>query len=139
MPRYLNRDAKREWRRLAPILLAMGVLTEADGIALGNLCTAYATLIAAQRLMRKSSNDEGSGLLMKTGNGYVQQSPLLTICNRQMELINFQLREFGMTPASRSRVAAIPGSRPGVIDEIEKKLCGPDEDFLPGGKYGKRT
>lgn len=124
MPKHLNREARREWRRLAPILLAMRVLTDADGIALANLCQAYGTLIAAQRLMNKASKEGRSGLLTKTPNGYLVQSPLLAICNRQMLLINAQLREFGMTPASRTRVDAVDGNRTGGLDPIERKLCG---------------
>jgi P27 family predicted phage terminase small subunit len=100
MPRHLNADARRAWRRLVPILLAMGVLSESDGIALANLCQAYATLIAAQRLMAAQTKAGGSGLLIKTASGYIMQSPLLAICNKQMELVNKQLREFGIPQSS---------------------------------------
>jgi phage terminase small subunit len=41
IPSHLDREARREWRRLVPILLSMRVLTVADGGVLGNLCQAY--------------------------------------------------------------------------------------------------
>ena len=44
MPAHLDREARKEWKRLVPILLAMRVLTVADGVALGNLCQAYSML-----------------------------------------------------------------------------------------------
>ncbi len=124
MPRHLNADARREWRRLVPLLLTMRVLSESDGIALANLCQTYATLISAQRMMDKQIKAGASGLLIKTGTGYVQQSPLLGIINKQMTLLNTQLREFGMTPSSRSRIEAFDeGNRDG-IDPLERALCG---------------
>jgi P27 family predicted phage terminase small subunit len=100
----------------------MRVLSEADGVALGILCQAYSTLISAQRLMLKSAKSSASALLMKTPSGYVMQSPLLAIINTQAEIVNRQLQQFGMTPASRTRVQTLAG--PDDIDELEKLLCG---------------
>ena len=37
MPRHLDKIARREWKQLCPMLERMGVLIEADGIALANL------------------------------------------------------------------------------------------------------
>ena len=53
-PDYLDEAAKREWKRLVPVLEAMRVLAEADGIALGNLCMQYALLQEAQTKLRKT-------------------------------------------------------------------------------------
>lgn len=111
-PAHLDEDARREWRRLAPILARMRVLTEADGIALANLCQQYATMIKAQQMLQKSS------LLFKTGSGYVQQSPLVGIVSACVDQINRLCREFGLTPASRSRFQVEPEGpvpRPGGV------------------------
>ena len=124
MPKHLDTVARKEWRRLVPLLLSMRVLTEADGIALANLCQAYSTLIQAQNLMRKASDSGKSALLMKTPAGYAMQSPLLSIINSQMEIIARQLREFGLTPASRSRIMAAAAGEFGGMDALERKLCG---------------
>jgi P27 family predicted phage terminase small subunit len=99
-PPYLDDEARREWRRLVPILLRMRVLTEADYHALGNLCQTYSTMIRAQQKLSET------GLLLKTPSGYVQQSPLLSIVNGCVETITRLSREFGMTPASRVRIQA---------------------------------
>ena len=37
--------------------------------------------------------------------GYIQQSPWLTISNKQLELMVKYMAEFGLTPAQRSRLA----------------------------------
>ena len=48
-----GRDGAKEWRRLVPVLKRMRVLTEADGIALRNVCQTYSTLIQAQEKLTK--------------------------------------------------------------------------------------
>jgi P27 family predicted phage terminase small subunit len=105
-PDHLDEVAKKEWGRLTVILTAMKVLTEADYIALANLCQAYSTLINAQRQLNKT------GILYKSKSGYIQQSPLLGIIHTQTTIVNNLLREFGLTPSSRTRV---------TIAEPEKK------------------
>jgi P27 family predicted phage terminase small subunit len=116
MPQHLDRQARREWKRLVPILLSMRVLTEADGVALGNLCQAYSMLVQAHKDMHKAAKGGVSGLLMKTPSGYVQQSPLIAIINGQVEIINRISREFGLTPSSRIRLSVT--SEP-LIDPLE--------------------
>ena len=101
-PDHLDQLAQKEWNRLVVILTGMRVLTEADYIALANLCQAYSTLIAAQVQLNKT------GILYKTKSGYVQQSPLLGIITAQTTIVNNLLREFGLTPSSRTRVAVAP-------------------------------
>ena len=108
-PDHLDPVARKEWFRLSEILLATKVLTEADYIALGNLCQAYSTLIDAQRHLNKG------GILFKTPNGYIQQNPLLGIIRAQMNIVNGLVREFGLTPSSRTRIT------------IEKEDDGHDE------------
>src|SRR4029077_7203535 len=47
-PDHLDAEAKKEWKRLIPVLRRMKVLTEADGMTLANLCQACSTLVKAQ-------------------------------------------------------------------------------------------
>jgi len=100
-PDHLDAIARKEWDRLTTILVAMKVLTEADYIALANLCQAYSTLVNAQKQMNKT------GILYKSKSGYIQQSPLLGIIHTQTTIVNNLLREFGLTPSSRTRVAIV--------------------------------
>ena len=98
-PDYLDEEAKREWRRLVPILERMRVLTEADGLALAGLCMQYSTMVKAQRLLEKS------GLLFKTRSGYVQQSPLVAVVAGSLDQVTKHCRDFGLTPSSRTRLS----------------------------------
>jgi P27 family predicted phage terminase small subunit len=130
-PAHLDAEARREWRRLAPILERMRVLTEADEIALGNLCTQYATLIKAQRLLDKS------GLLFKTRSGYVQQSPLVAIVASCVDQVNKLCREFGLTPASRTRIQAAPEDPRSSMDRIWEQMLTDDLDDVERQRPGE--
>jgi P27 family predicted phage terminase small subunit len=117
MPKHLDERAKREWKRLCPMLARLGVLTEADGIALANLCVDYSILQQAQESLAKT------GLLAKTATtGMIHQSPLLNIIAVTTDRVSRALREFGLTPASRTRIAA--GENVAAMDELERALCG---------------
>lgn len=97
-PDHLDDIAKSEWKRLVRIIRGMKLLTEADYIALANLCQAYSRMVKAERKLAEA------GLLYKTQSGYVQQSPLISIINASVETITRLCREFGLTPSSRSRI-----------------------------------
>ncbi len=99
-PEHLDERARKEWRRLVPVLQRMGVLTEADGLALANLCQTYSTLIRAQEKLNES------GILYQTPSGYVMQNPLLSVVNQRVDTITKLSREFGLTPAARTRIVA---------------------------------
>ena len=114
-PDHLDERAKKEWKRLVPILRRMRVLTEADGMSLANLCQTWSTLVQAQQKLTEM------GFLYKSPSGYVMQSPLLPIVNQCVDTITKLSREFGLTPASRSRI------QNGTISEsdpMEDSLCG---------------
>src|SRR3954463_11901853 len=98
MPKHLDERAQKEWKRLCPMLLRLGLLTEADSIALANLCVDLSILQQAQESLGKA------GLLTKTAKtGMIHQSPLLEIIAATTDRVTRALREFGMTPASRTR------------------------------------
>jgi len=96
----LDDTAKDEWERLVAILTSMKVLTEADYMALANLAQTWSTMVKAQEQLNKT------GILFKTPSGYVQQSPLIGIVNNCVSIITKLGQEFGVTPASRSRIIA---------------------------------
>ena len=97
-PDHLDEGAKKEWKRLLPILRRMRLVTEADGIALGNLCQAYSTMAQAQVKLNKT------GLLYGKEGQPIRASPLLRIIHECSDRINILCREFGLTPAARSRL-----------------------------------
>jgi P27 family predicted phage terminase small subunit len=99
-PEHLSIVAAAEWDRVAQTLYDMGVLTTIDRAALAAYCQAYGRWVEAEEKLRETPS------LFKTPSGYVQQSPWMGIANKQVELMGRYMVELGMTPASRSRVAA---------------------------------
>ncbi|MEM6942123.1 MAG: phage terminase small subunit P27 family [Pseudomonadota bacterium] len=102
-PEHLSAVARREWRRIAGPLHRMGVLTIVDRAALAAYCQAYGRWVEAEQKLAETP------LMLKTPSGYVQQSPWLSVSNKQLELMGRYMGELGITPSSRSRVAAAPG------------------------------
>lgn len=124
VPRYLSKPAKREWKRLAKMLLKLGVLTVADGDALAALCEALVLWQQAKEEVREN------GITIKTTaatNGkefqVTKRNPALAVMETQAKLVKSYLQEFGMTPSSRTRVSTNP-----VTDDFSDGL----EDISEG-------
>ena len=98
MPADLSATAKKYWNDFVNPLVEGGIATNLDIAALGLLCEAYSDYRAAQQKLDKS------GMVIKTKNGNLIQSPYLSIANRNFEKLHKMLTEFGMTPSSRARV-----------------------------------
>lgn len=71
---------------------------------------------------------------MKTPSGHVQQNPWLQVANKALEQMHKLLAEFGLTPASRSRVAAMPSLTPKPWEDFGR----PDSDDEFAGLIGRR-
>ncbi len=124
MPQSLDANARKEWRRLLPILERMRVLTEADGIALANLCVDYSLLQEAQAALVKT------GLLTKNKKTeMIHQNPLIKVVAQTTDRVSRGLREFGLTPASRSRIQTV--SDPKGSDDLAALLRAPVETAKP--------
>jgi P27 family predicted phage terminase small subunit len=123
-PPHLSGAARREWRRLATPLFEAGVLTLADRAALAAYCQAWGRWVEAEEKLAETP------MLLKAPSGYVQQSPWLSIANKQLELMGRYMAELGLTPVSRSRVA-VPGGGRGngpLIDKVQFVVAWQDAD-----------
>ncbi len=97
-PSHMTPNAKKFWRKIARELHKPGLLTNVDVTALEMLCESYATWRDAVDKI-----DE-FGVLVKTPNGYPVQGPYLQIANKAQQQMLRLLAEFGLTPASRTRI-----------------------------------
>ena len=100
-PAQLGKAAQAEWRRLAPMLARLGVLTESDTDALAAYCEAFVTWRTSTRHLRRH------GLVRATKYG-LSISPHVKIANAAQAQMRVLLVEFGMTPSARSRIHATP-------------------------------
>ncbi|WP_297778430.1 phage terminase small subunit P27 family [uncultured Roseovarius sp.] len=97
-PDHLSKVARKEWRRLAAPLYRMGVLSVTDRAALAAYCQAWARWVEAEEHLSKGP------ALIKTPSGYVQQSPWLTVANKQLEIMGRFMAELGLSPSARARL-----------------------------------
>jgi P27 family predicted phage terminase small subunit len=100
-----DETARREWRRLAPMMRAAGVITDADRGALLALCREWARYLSAY--------DKTTMLVVKAPSGYPMPNPYIPIANRALNNCIRLWAELGLTPSSRSRVQSGDGPGPG--------------------------
>lgn len=115
---FLSTYAKKEWKRIAPLLLKNKLLTDADVSALGAYCQSYHRWIQAEKDVR------AKGFTTVTSNGNVIQRPEVGIANKAMDQMIKYAKEFGLTPSSRRDLH---------IDNPEEEK-NPFMELLVGGK-----
>jgi P27 family predicted phage terminase small subunit len=91
-PPHLNLAAAAEWRRIARALQRAGIITSFDRAALAAYCQAWGRWVEAEERLKETP------ALVKTPRGHIQQSPWLTIANKQLELMGRYMVELGLTP-----------------------------------------
>lgn len=129
-PTHLNAVAREEWDRLVGVLHQMGVVTLADRAALAAYCQCYGRWVEAEEKLQSTP------MLLKTASGYVQQSPWLSIANKQMELMGRYMAEIGLTPASRSRIVSFAPMQQAEPITIQHIIVEPAE--FPGGPVTRK-
>ena len=120
-PPELSADAREEWDKISPRLLAAGLLTAIDRAALAAYCQAYGRWVQAERALAEMAKRDlvTAGLLIKTKNGNAIQNPLVGTANKAMSDMVRYATEFGMTPSARSRVRAnLHGDEKDPADEF---------------------
>jgi len=97
MPVFMSQPAQQVWRDLAPLLLQLGTLSLADGVALEALCNQIVYMRIAQESIDRD------GILIETKNG-PRKNPAMNVADGTLKQIRALLGEFGLTPASRTRI-----------------------------------
>lgn len=110
-PAWLSADAKREWKRVVPILVERRILTTADLGSLENYCTAIGTVREMERQLQRD------GHVIETDKG-LKRHPAVGIQSDAMTRARLLAAELGLTPVSRSRPA------------VRGDSAGDDLDFL---------
>ena len=122
-PAHLDRKAKAEWKRLAPVVLKAGLLTEGDIAAFGAYCAAFSHWYHAEKDLQAKISENGGSMTFETDKGYQQQIPEVSIAtNARLNMIKIA-REFGLTPSSRANISAVDKNEESSIME-----------FIKGGK-----
>lgn len=120
-PAWLKGRGRRAWKELAPVLTEMRVLTVGDRAALMLLCDVYAEFMDARDAVRK--HGQVYTMAVKGGGYMLMPRPEVSIAADAWRRASAMMQQFGLTPASRSKVSA--------KDAIESD---PFEEFLRGGR-----
>ena len=113
-PRWLGRDAKREWRRVCRELAAMGLLARADMTALAGRCQEWARYVEMQHVLAEK------GCTFETATGGFQARPEVAIADKALGRVNAIDQQLGLTPAARSRLSTQEKPQ----DDLEAMLGG---------------
>ncbi len=101
-PRWLSKPARTEWRRLAPQLDRLGLLTAVDGPAFALLCDTLA------RLQEYRAQIDREGAVIDGYRGAARKHPLLGPLAQLQRQATTLMEQFGLSPASRARLELPP-------------------------------
>jgi P27 family predicted phage terminase small subunit len=104
VPDWLDEVGREEYLRAGKILAKIRVLTEADGIALAIYAQAFSNWLAAESKVL----EDGPILTSERGGKYL--NPWKSVASMELKTVTAFLLQFGMTPASRTKIEAQPES-----------------------------
>lgn len=121
-PGWLKPEAKRVWKELVPELQRIGALTIVDGEALAAACQSWAIWVETEKFFKekdpeasqKATDEAGRKVTVPYGRTYAYTNkagatnllPRPEVAIGQRALADFRAfcSEFGITPASRTRI-----------------------------------
>lgn len=113
-PKWLTKEAKAEWKRVADPLHKLGLLTELDRQTLAMYCECWARYLASQQVLAR----EGDTYIQP--NGIPKQRPEYYIMKDCLKELRLFIKLFGLSPEARMRMD-LPGE-PDETDELESLL-----------------
>ena len=134
-PPHLWPEAKKEWKRVTVELERYGLISKIDRAALCLYVQSWAELVWAEKALSRAMQQSeaarlkaeedgqlyagGDGMTLVTTNGNVIYSPHWVIANKARNNVNRFLENFGMSPASRSRVTTSNYLQKGLFEGEE--------------------
>jgi P27 family predicted phage terminase small subunit len=110
-----DRLAQAEWARVAPLLRACGLISEAERPAILALCQQWS------RYLDASAQVQRLGMLVPGKDQVPMPNPYLEISDRALAHCHRLWAELGLTPSGRARVARLP---PGRVDPAPSRWAG---------------
>lgn len=106
MPSFLDKEAKKEWRRITSALADLDLLRATDTAVLASYCAAYSRWEKAEReLATKGAVIEVDG---SQGQKKFVKNPQLMISEQSQKMMLRAGSLLGFNPADRSKVSAPP-------------------------------
>lgn len=120
-PAHLAGEALAEWNRKVSQLSAMGVLTKVDGNALARYCDWWSIYVECMRFIREN----GKVQVVRDDKGvvkYTKPTDQIQIALKTSNEMRALEAEFGLTPASRTRLEIVPQREPNEWDSLAGHL-----------------
>lgn len=99
-PKHLGEHARREWKRMAPVAVRLGTLTEADLRAFELLCEMLETEARARETLEFAGSYS-----VPTADGGQKPHPAVRIMETARNQAHRLLSDFGLTPRGRGQVS----------------------------------
>lgn len=120
MPRGMDPLAKEEWKRLAPELKKMNLLSAVDRDMFEAYCVAMARWREAEKFIKK--NGSVYIVIDAQGNKLAKRFPQAAQAQEWLKIARSLASEFGITPSSRSKI------------DLSQEEDEEDDEFLHGAR-----
>lgn len=106
-PSWLTREAKAEWKRIAPSLERLDLVKAEDRATLAAYCEVWSRLVAANREIRKHGLVVRNTSVRKDGTETVwfTKNPAVSIAEQAETRLRQYANDFGLTPAGERNVS----------------------------------
>jgi P27 family predicted phage terminase small subunit len=95
---YLVSAARKEWRRITPLLLLNPMVSHLDDSAIADYCVVWGRLQWAERTLTRT------GPFVKSERGRIQRNPIAPLIGELRRQIRGYQSDLYLTPASRARL-----------------------------------
>lgn len=113
-PEWLDKAARKEWRRVVKLLEGTGLLTDADVNTLAAYCDAAARYAeAAERVARE-------GLVLTNSKGDPIQNPAVIVAERYLRIMARAATALGLDPTSRAALARAKAQQERARDPFDE-------------------
>ena len=136
-PKHLGQEAKKEWKRITPLLEDLGLISGLDRTALALYCQSAGRLFELEMAFNGIVNKHVAAgksypdavleaSYTTTATGYQQQSVIVQLISSHRLQVHRNLSHFGLSPAQRGRVQPSNYVQPGLpgIDEAPRQQSG---------------
>lgn len=115
-PKHLSPEARKEWKRITPILEELGLISGLDRAALGLYCQSVGRLSELEtafngkvKLLQNEKGIDYADAVYQASyavapSGYAQQSVIVQLIRAARTDVHRYLMHFGLSPAARARV-----------------------------------
>jgi len=115
IPKHLSREARKEWKRITPLLVEEGLIAKMDRAMLALYCQAWGRMAELEAALNaKIARLVDRGVTYEdavedccydvTPKGFRQQAALVNMIRQQADAVARYSGHFGMSPSQRARI-----------------------------------